>query len=149
MSISVRDKTALCAALIGGPLFGFLATEFGGTAHRGVLVGATYVFLFIPAAVLLSKRLEILVWQASVISFGIYVLAWNVTVEKIDFAAGGAGLSFPLTAFLVWDASTIFSAPVPVYFCLRRIARPYRYYAAGGVTVVVVALFWLLKVFTA
>jgi hypothetical protein len=143
MSISVRDKTALCAAIIGGPLFGFLATKLNGTGHRGILVAARFVFLFIPAAVLLSERLELLIWQTSVVSFAVYVLAWNFGTHKIDLATGGAGLSFPQVVFVLLGCCTVFSAPVPLYFCSRRIGRPYRYYVAVGMTIAVILLWWL------
>lgn len=143
---AARDKIALFAAITGGPLFGFLVTEFGRTGRRGIFLAAPYVFLFIPVVVLLSERLKILVWQASVFSFATYVLAWNLRLQKISFDRGGAGLSFLQILFVIWAASTIFSAPVPIYFSLRRIERPYRYYAVTGVTITGIVLWWLLKV---
>lgn len=111
-----------------------------------LLFAAPFVFLFIPAVVLLSERLEFFVWQASLVSFALYVLAWNVVVGKIDFARGGGNLSFPQIVFALWSACTVFSPPVPLYLCWRRIARPYRYYAATGMTIAIILLWWLLKV---
>jgi hypothetical protein len=144
--ILARDKIALIAAITRGPLFGFLATEFNRTYHRGIFLAALFVFLFIPAVVLLSERFKILVWQASVFSFATYVLAWNLRLQKISFNRDGAGLSFLQILFVIWTAGTIFSAPVPIYFSLRRIERPYRYYAVAGVTITGIVLWWLLKV---
>jgi hypothetical protein len=77
MDISIRDKAALCAALIGGPAFGFFATDASLAGNRGILVSAPSVLALIPATVLLSERFKIVVWQVSVISFTIYVLSWN------------------------------------------------------------------------
>jgi len=104
MKFSFRDKAALCAALIGGPAFGFLATEASRAGHRGSLVIVPYVLAFIPATVLLSERLKIVTWQASVISFVVYLLGWNLLVQKIDFAKGGAGLPFVQIVFALWTA---------------------------------------------
>ena len=146
MDISTRDKVALCAAFIGGPAFGFFATEASNAGHRGILVALPYVLAFIPATVLLSERLKIVVWQASVISFAIYVLAWNLLVQKIGFARGGAGLSFAQIVFVLWTAVTIPSAPVPLYFWLRGVAPANRYYVASAVTVAVIALCWVLAI---
>jgi hypothetical protein len=146
MYISIRDKAALCAALIGGPAFGFLATETSRAGHRGILVTVPYVLALIPATVLLSEQLKIVVWQASVISFAVYVSAWNLLVQKIDFAKGGAGLSFAQIVFVLWTAVTIPSAPVPLYFWLRRIATPNRYYVVSAVTVAAIVLCWVLAI---
>jgi hypothetical protein len=146
MNISARDKIALSAALIGGPVFGFLATEFGGSGHQGVRIAIPFVFLFIPTIVMLTERLEFWVWQASVVSFAIYVLAWNIRLHKISFARGGGGLSFPRIVFVLWGVGTALSAPVPLYFCLRRIARPYRYYIAFGLTIGAILFYWMLKI---
>ena len=104
------------------------------------------MLVLIPAIVLLSERLKIIVWQASVISFSVYVLAWNLLIQKIDFAKGGAGLSFAQIVFVLWTAVTIPSAPVPLYFWLRRIAPPNRYYVASAVTVAVIVLCWVLEI---
>jgi hypothetical protein len=146
MTFSIRDKAALCAALIGGPAFGFLATEASRAGHRGSLVIVPYVLAFIPATVLLSERLKIVTWQASVISFVVYLLGWNLLVQKIDFANGGAGLPFVQIVFALWTAVTIPSAPVPLYFWLRRIAPPNRYYVASAVTVAVIVLCWVFAI---
>jgi len=144
MVISIRDKAALCAALIGGPAFGFFATEASRADNRGILVIAPYVLAFIPSTVLLSERRKIVVWQASVISFTVYVLLWNLLAQKIDIAEGGAGLSFAQIVFVLWTAVTILSAPVPLYFWLRRIAPPNRYYVASVVSVLAIVLCWVL-----
>jgi len=146
MDVSIRNKAALCAALIGGPAFGFFATEASRASHRGILVSAPYVLALIPVTVLLSERFKIVVWQVSVISFTVYVLAWNLLGQKIDFAKGGAGLSFAQIVFVLWTAVTIPSAPVPLYFWLRRIARPNRYYVASAVAVAVIVLCWVLAI---
>jgi hypothetical protein len=146
MDISVREKIALSVALLGGIAFGFFATQSGATGHHGILVAVPYVLVLIPATVLLSERLKILVWQASVITFAVYVLAWNLFVQKIDFARGGAGLSFAQIAFVLWTAVTIPSSPVPLYFWLRRVAPPTRYYFASVVVASAVVLCWVLKI---
>jgi hypothetical protein len=145
MDISVRDRTALSVALLGGIAFAFFAIEAGAASHHGFLVAVSYVLVFIPATVLLSERLKILVWQASVITFAVCVLAWNLFVQKIDFVRGGAGLSFAQIVFVLWTAVTIFSSPVPLYFGLRRVAPPTRYYLASAVVASVVVLYWALK----
>ena len=145
MDIPIRDKTALCAALLGGPVFGFFATGASRAGYNGILIAVPYVLVFIPATVFLSERFKILVWQASVMSFTVYVLAWNLFVQKISFGRGGAGLSFAQIVFGVWTAVTIPSAPIPLYFWLRHVAPPRRYYLASAATVAMVVLCWVLK----
>jgi hypothetical protein len=143
----IRAKIAVVVAIAGGLLFGFLATKFGQTGHPRI-VPAGFVFLFIPVVVVLSERLKMLVWQVSVFSFITYFLAWNIRIHKISFDSGGAGLSFLQILFVSWAGSTIFSAPVPFYFFLRRIQPRYRYYALIGATIIGAVLWLIVELIT-
>lgn len=144
---AIRDKIAVVVAIAGGLLFCFLATEFGQTGHPRI-VPAAFVFLFIPLVVVVSDRLKMLVWQASIFSFITYLLAWNIRIQKISFGSGGAGLSFLQILFVSWAGSAIFSAPVPLYFFLRGIQPPYRYYALIGATIIGAVLWWMVEIIT-
>jgi hypothetical protein len=132
--LSFRDGIALIVAITLGVGFAYLSTLAG---FAWLVVAGPYTVLIIPSIVIfLADQRKLLVWQACVLSFILYVRANFPGMGKRDTLK---------MAFVFWAIGTVFSAPAPAYFYLRRFQGRMRYIVAAAIAVFAAALWLLVK----
>jgi hypothetical protein len=120
VTFSLKDRIALLIASGLGAAFAYLSIRAG---YGGTVVGGFYGFVVIPLVVAyVADKRKLVVWQACIIPFAIYILAENAFVGGIHWTEG-------LSIFLgFWAIGAVISSPVPAYFYLQgaRKRRSYR-----------------------
>jgi|SRR5579863_10126268 len=105
MTFTTKDKNALPVAILLASAFGYFSILAG---YGGVLTGGFYGVLIVPLVVVfVADQRKILVWQASIIPFALYV------------SFESAGLSIPVF-FMFWAMGTVISSPVPIFLYWKR-----------------------------
>jgi hypothetical protein len=132
--LSFRDSIALIVAIALGVGFAYLSTLAG---FAWLVVAGPYTILVIPCIVIfLADQRKLLVWQVCVLSFILYVRANIPGMGKMDTLR---------MAFVFWAIGTVFSAPAPAYFYLRRFQGRMRYIVAAAIAVFAAVLWLLVK----
>jgi hypothetical protein len=119
LTFSLKDKIAVLVASGLGATFAYLAMLAG---PAWTLVADAYGIAIIPLTIVyIADQRKLLVWQASIISFGAYVVAATAHLRGLRPTEG-------VTVFLgLWAGGSIFSSPVPAYYYLQR-AKKRKYY---------------------
>jgi len=112
MTFTTKDKVALLTAILLASAFGYFSVLAG---YGGPLIGAFYGILVVPLVVVyVADRRKILVWQACIIPFALYVVVENARL-------GALGIAGSLGIFCVfWAAGTLISSPAPVFLYGKR-----------------------------
>src|SRR5260370_9471551 len=111
MTFTRKDKVALPAAILIGTAFGYLSVQAG---FGGEVIGAVYGVLIVPLIVIyVADRRSILIWQASVIPYALFVAVEN----KLQ----GAPADWVIWVFFsFWAMGTAISSPAPAFFYWKR-----------------------------
>jgi len=111
MTFTRKDKVALPAAILLGTAFGYLSVLAGFGAG---VIWAVYGVLIVPLIVIyVADRRKILIWQASVIPYALFVANENrLQGAPADWVIG--------VFFLFWAMGTAMSSPAPAFFYWKR-----------------------------
>lgn len=108
----MKDKVALLVAILLGAAFGYFSILAG---YGGLLIGGLYGILIVPLVVVyVADQRKILVWQACIIPFALWVVVGNAPLGRLGSAEG-------LTVFyMFWAFGTVISSPVPIFLYWKR-----------------------------
>jgi len=112
MVLSTKDKIALPVAILLGTAFGYFSTL---TGYGGLLIGGFYGILIVPLVVaFLADQRKLLVWQACIIPFALWVIVENARLGALGIA-GAFGVFY-----IFWAVGTVISSPVPLFLYWKR-----------------------------